>query len=131
MTDRIAPTNAAQILEGTISLLSDPSKWGKDVMAVDATGETVQPYDNSATCFCILGAISRAAYGIVPDGDIREFFMETYNIQKFEDSAIAHVLTVTNSRYGVDVPTFNDKIASHESVMSVLNRALELAKEKA
>ena len=43
-------------------LLEDPKRWTRGVFARDEAGKKVQSTDESAVCFCVMGAISRV-YG--------------------------------------------------------------------
>lgn len=40
-------------------LISEPSKWTQHVIAKDSKGERVTAHDQSATCFCLYGALRR------------------------------------------------------------------------
>lgn len=50
------------ILTETRSCLTKPERWTQSVFARTATGEDCAPTYNKATCFCLLGALTRAMY---------------------------------------------------------------------
>lgn len=52
---------AAQTLQGAIDLLSRRGGWTKGEAAKDSAGNSVYVHDEDATCFCVFGAVRRAA----------------------------------------------------------------------
>jgi hypothetical protein len=103
----------AEILRTARDLISDPEKWIKGADALpsrDADPETdeVDPLDDRALCFCVGGAISRAAGG---DSD------EAY------EAARAFAQAADNSSYPF---TFNDRESTtHADVLAALDKAIE------
>ncbi len=69
MTHVMTVEQQAMVLKGTIELFDgDETKWVKAAYAFDAGGESPSYPDDPATCWCMLGGLSRAAWttGYVP-----------------------------------------------------------------
>jgi hypothetical protein len=57
----------SQVLSDLLSidaLLSDETKWCRDVFARDKAGRAVSPYNPCARSWCLAGAIARACGGL-------------------------------------------------------------------
>ena len=63
-------TVQTQVLINARALIADPAHWTSDTLARTANGHHVDWYDRSATKWCAMGAIYRAAYDLV--GDLKE-----------------------------------------------------------
>ena len=59
-----------QVLINARALIADPQQWTSDTLARTTSGYHVDWHDHSATKWCAMGAIYRAAYDLV--GDPRE-----------------------------------------------------------
>src|ERR1700694_5123421 len=59
-----------QVLINARALIADRAHWTTGTLARAAAGHEVQWYDHSATKWCAMGAIYRAAYDLV--GDAKE-----------------------------------------------------------
>ena len=125
MTHPIQATTPVEVLERAIILLSKEDAWTKGTMAKNPIGHNVQPYDQSASCFCTLGALERAARGIIQPEDIGAFYAKE-DAMNAEVAAANFVSDVLFGRRGVySIPGFNDAWdTTHEEVISVLHQAL-------
>lgn len=50
---------AAAVLSDALALISAPSKWARDAVALDANGSEVKPVSDRAKRFDMIGAIQR------------------------------------------------------------------------
>lgn len=55
----MADLTVVEVLEGAADLIA--SGWTKEALARNAEGKTVEPEDDDATCWCLMGATDRAA----------------------------------------------------------------------
>ena len=55
--------NAIALLQQAKGLIDEPNRWTRGFMARDKFGTVVDPRDPAARCFCIIGALHRAAPG--------------------------------------------------------------------
>ena len=60
-------TVRTQVLINAHALIADPAHWTSDTLARTADGHHVDWYDYSATKWCAMGAMYRAAYDLVGD----------------------------------------------------------------
>ena len=58
----------ANILGRARQILATPAHWTQDAMARDAAGNPVHPQSPAAVCWCIGGALSRAAAELAGPG---------------------------------------------------------------
>jgi hypothetical protein len=65
----VTTTVQKQILINARALIADPAHWSSGRLATAADGGQVDPCDPSATRWCAVGAIHRAAYDLVGDRD--------------------------------------------------------------
>lgn len=104
-----------QVLINARALIADPAHWTRGTLACDANGRTVEWHDQSATKWCAMGAIYRAAYDLV--GDQREATRIGDEVAK----------TVRPNRwFGGGLPVINDA-RGHAAVLKVFDKALEAA----
>jgi hypothetical protein len=99
-----------------LQLLSNPARWGKNRMAVDADGKGVRLDDSKAVKFCLLGGVKKS----YPDGSWQA-------IQKVSD-AIAKLfpnrLYARTGNCDINLHRFNDTPATtHADVLKVLTLA--------
>lgn len=130
MNTPIQATNPVEVLERALDLLSDPAKWTKSALAKDAIGKSVQPYEPTATCFCMMGAMERAARGILENHQIREFYANEHALDAEVEAQImvSHVLKARRGIYSI--PGFNDHYnTTHDEVVSIMTEALAKARE--
>ena len=52
---------AVEILQGAASTISKPDKWARGWYALNEDGDHVDPADEDAICWCILGAMLKVA----------------------------------------------------------------------
>lgn len=64
-------SNTHKILVAARALIAEPGSWVKGTMAVTTKGQNTMPTSRSATCFCSLGALSRATHDLGLTGDDR------------------------------------------------------------
>jgi hypothetical protein len=53
-----------QILRRARELISDPERWTTELAARDECNGSVAPWDESAVCWCAVGAMERAAHDL-------------------------------------------------------------------
>jgi len=102
-----------EILKGARAILSDPDHWTREFQARNAGGDPVAWKRPEAECFCLMGAINRAAYDINL-GYTEEAYEAMNVVERF----------ITNS-----IPAFNDNpTTDHEAVIKTLDSAIELSR---
>lgn len=122
------PTNPVEIIEGMLVLFSDEAKWTKNLLAKNADGQDVACDSPEATCFCMMGGIDRVTYGV--EGETNEEATCMIPDLKAEIDTYDYIHNAVVEKGGSSIPSFNDS-TDYPTMMTVLNRALELAKEKA
>lgn len=55
----MSTTEALEKLKEVRELLGDESRWTRRTMARDRVGESVSPVDDTAVCWCLVGAIRK------------------------------------------------------------------------
>lgn len=91
-------------LIATRALVDTPDKWTKHHMARNSEGWIVPPNDKSATCFCLLGAISAAT---------REW--------DEQDNAAIHLRAILKN----SVSGFNDRPdTTHAMILELIDKAI-------
>jgi hypothetical protein len=109
---RIAST--ADILREARALIDTPEKWTQDAEARDADGNEVLYNDPSATCFCAIGAMSRAADEYSPSRETRILRRAVFG------------------DVWRPIPSWNDAPeTSHADVLEAFDRAITLAEQAA
>ena len=103
-------------LRAARELLSDPDRWTKGVGARDAFGRPVSVHDESARCWCALGAVVRSS--AEPFGDA---------LSTAAKSAL-HVSLLAGEDY---VWEFNDAPrTSHAMMLAMFDRAISRLEEE-
>jgi hypothetical protein len=104
-----------QVLINARALIADPAHWTRGVLACNANGRKVQWHDQSATKWCAMGAIYRAAYDIVRDPQ--------------EATRIGNELAKNacpNRWFRGGLPSINDR-RGHAAVLKLFDKALQAA----
>lgn len=130
MNTPVQATTPVEVLERTLETLSDERAWTQYSRAKTALGSSIEPYNKEATCFCMLGAVERAARGIIEPNQIIEFFA-TPTALDAEVAATRFIGNVIYGRRGIhSIPAFNDsERTTHNEVISVLTQALADARK--
>jgi hypothetical protein len=111
MTTATTERSVVDVLRAAREQISDPKWWIKDDYARDRYGNSVQPDDPAATCFCSIGALCNVQ-GLSPDeGD------------SLENPALAMLCKAAGSN---SIATINDA-GTHKGVLALFHRAIELA----
>ena len=101
-----------QVLINARALIADPAHWTRGTLACTAHGLPVAWHDQSATKWCALGAIYRAAYDLV--GDPKEAARIGNQVAK----------SISRSRWlGGRLPIMNDT-RGHTAVLAAFDKAL-------
>lgn len=104
----------AEILRKARALIDAPEKWTRGALARDADRIPQWPADESATCFCSLGAIVKASG--------REAGQE-----HAPDTASRRAM---ERAIGQNIETWNDDPATtHADVLAAFDRAIALAEQ--
>lgn len=101
----------SEMLEKAKAVIADPSHWTQGWFAKDAAGRDTFSLRSDAVCWCSMGALNKAGFG--PWG-------ETF--------AIAFEAALVEIGYDGGIASYNDN-HTHEEVMKVWDRAIQLAKE--
>jgi hypothetical protein len=101
-------TAILKALEGAHTLISDPKAWTTKTIARDATGFDRHAIDKRATCFCLIGALTKAAYDMDETAYTGLVYQCTEVIQTQIAGPIAH---------------FNDT-QGHAAVLELLSKAI-------
>lgn len=107
--------------------INTPDKWFKGEWAVNKDGFPVRSYSNDAVCFCSAGALNRTQHRLVEnDGPWNED-----KVSRLADMAAFYLRKVCFNLHGINFINFNDRESTtHEEMMNVWDKAIELAKEK-
>lgn len=104
-----APQTPAEVLRAARALIEVPERWTKCAFARDAKGIVVSEDEESAVCFCVLGAIYRHPPSPLTDG-----------ARWFLDESLPETF--------LGVGTFNDHPSTtHADVLALFDRAIALA----
>ena len=104
-----------QVLINARALIADPAHWTRGTLACTANGRRVEWHDQSATKWCAMGAIYRAAYDLV--GDQKEATRIGNEVAK----------SVCPTRWlRGDLAGMNDT-RGHAAVLAVFDQALQAA----
>lgn len=96
------------ILRAARDLLSDPTRWGTEHLAVDHEGLSTETHSQHAQCFCAMGAIMRVSKSGYP-----------------EVQAIRALGAQLPARFFGQVAKFNDDFeTTHADVLRAFNRAI-------
>jgi len=99
------------ILKETKCLLSSPNAWIKNSAAQDKNGKPTYPFSADAVCWCISGALDKAAA------------FETSGYQKARD--------ILESLINQPIPMWNDtRGRTHKEVLELLDQAIKLAENE-
>lgn len=118
------------LIDGSLELLQDPAHWAKGFYGYDARGEQVFANDEQAVCWCLLGAIVKAAKNrggeTRPHADGLVTFMWKY--MKDDPRAL-----VKDSNCNVrTLSCFNDhENTTHEDVLELFRKARKEIEEGA
>ena len=104
-----------QVLINARALIADPEHWTTGALACAADGHQVEWHDHSATKWCAMGAIYRAAYNLV--GDPREATRIGNEVAK----SVCPMRWFRGSLH-----TINDA-RGHAAVLAVFDKALQAA----
>lgn len=111
----VEEVTAVYVLTETRKLLSVPERWTKKQFARDALGGTADPTGPLAVCFCVEGAIHRAAVG---DAHIEARLAAKQILRQAIGLGVLDGL-----------PGWNDAPErTHAEVLAAFARAIELAK---
>lgn len=101
-------SSTKKVLEETLRIIESPERWTQGVAARDKHGNPCMATDDAARCWCVLGALSRAAENIPKGWDARG---EAYDI-------LASCLPG-----GMSIGLYNDR-GKHEDAVRLLKNAL-------
>lgn len=105
-----------EVLEAAKKIIED-NTWIKFHFAKDDDGNAVETNHSSATCFCAVGALSRAA------GDDTTIYLSAIDIMNKAVNDLTRKTPTWTSQY-------NDHVAnSKEDIYKLFDKAIELAKE--
>lgn len=101
----------SEMLEKAKAIIADPSHWTQGWFAKDAAGNDTFSLRSEAVCWCSMGALNKAGFG--PWG---ECFAPVFEVALME------------AGHTQGMASYNDT-HTHEEVMKVWDRAIQLAKE--
>lgn len=108
--------NTVELLESAKALIIDPDRWTKSEYARSVNYEACSPNSDAAFCWCALGAVRKAG-DFRSDGNPGRDYLEK--------------VIASDGKY-ISVDDFNDlPDTTHSDVISLFDRAIELAKEEA
>ena len=107
---------AKQILISAKLKIEDPQSWGQGSYATDVSGKPVYISSDHAARFCLIGAVSRAAFDIAGPGYVDE--------KDFDEACDAMSSALPKSFSG-GITLYNDS-HSHRSVVRLINKAINL-----
>jgi hypothetical protein len=104
-----------QVLISARALIADPARWIQRMYACTASGQKVAWYDQSASKWCAMGALYRAAYDLL--GDPKEATL-------IGNAAAKSIRPRRRFRGGL--PALNDT-QGHAAVLAAFDEALQVA----
>lgn len=110
---------SSAIIAGVIALFKKPKAWTKDFYAYDKNHKTCSSTSPDATCFCLIGGVTKAAHdlGSIQYADVRHALL-------FVNRAIAP----NRDPDGVSTAVWNDRPErTLPEVRAVLRQAYKLA----
>lgn len=102
-----------ELLVEAKALIEDESKWARGYYARGKNGELREPTEDGATCFCSIGALMKVLNGYD--------YPESLQIDRAE-----RVLNKCVGGNGSIIGFNDDRSNSHEDVMAVWDKAIEL-----
>lgn len=106
------------------SILSQPGAWTQRAMARKADGTSTEADDPAATCFCLMGAMSRArlTVGETP---------EAWAVAEPAYRALLRAIEIRTDGRSRWVYEFNDYVAADPaSVLDVIDTAMEVIRKE-
>lgn len=103
-------------LQQTKALIDDESKWAVGTLARDAKGNPANVDDDTATCFCTLGAVRKLSYNALHDKH------NPYSLSNTRNLAVS----LLQEQMDDNIPYFNDH-NDHDDVMNAFDRAIAKA----
>ena len=109
-----APLSIADVLDAAADLIEPEGSWTQGSYAKDAAGRQVLSTDESAVCWCAVGAITRVSGGGLPAASARR-----------------HLAAFCNLRQTEDITDWNDWSGrEHSGVVGTFRKAAALAREQ-
>lgn len=103
-----------RLLEGARTILTPPSAWTRHVPARNKHNQPVIPFDNTATCYDIVGAIMVIA--------------DRAQLKAQQHNTIMYLRTFTD---GKEIGRWNDeKGRTHADVLTMLDKAITQLKSE-
>ncbi len=99
-----------KIIEQTIELINDETKWTREAYARNNHGMKVNAYSPEATCWCVLGAIWKLS------SSEKEFSKIETNLNAF-----------SNSKYQISIAAINDNIGREEVIKILQEYVVSIA----
>lgn len=106
----------SEILISARGLLANVDSWGKGYYAFNKSQDMREVGDSDATCFCMIGALAKAAGSFTGVG----------GYEQSEHPEIEYLAKVV----GEHVPNYNDHPdRTHAEVIAAFDKAIELAQK--
>lgn len=110
--------STVEILKGWRELIAAPDRWTKWEFARFKNGDPCHYENLHAQCFCVLGALGKAA-------GHADFTVEAKH-------KLYAALRITGNDGAISIAAFNDRDETqHTDVLTVLDKAIELASAEA
>lgn len=106
--------DTVQILKEARALIADEKNWTQDSFARNSAGETTEPADDEAVCYCAIGALAKVAR-LSPECNL-----PAENLVEEEALMLGWI----------NVPEFNDN-HTHAEVLALFDRAIARAESEA
>ena len=122
---------AINILKATREIVSDPANWTQGALSRDSNGARTNILDPRTTCYCTLGALTKAMTDrvmavkkLVPE-DCYPELADQYDVHFNEITAFLDKLA------GDDIVNFNDDPdTTHADVINLLDLAVDTVEER-
>lgn len=118
-----ATTSATHHLQRAKAFIVDPACWTQNAFAREASGGSLSPVARRATCFCALGALSRAGFTDGPGPghsfEAQEFLTTAARLMGYDTPAELNDTTTPK-----DGDTY---VSAHARVMRMFDKAIQLA----
>lgn len=113
-----------EIFNNMEALLLNPASWTQFELAKDAAGHVVSPFEQTASCFCTLGAKRRALGPEVPLRDVLSRDVNNRLAAAVRTLFPERVSDISSDRLSRVVSAFNDDpLTTHDDVLSVIRLA--------
>ena len=113
---------ALQLLEEAKATIQDSKRWTQNAFARDKDNNKVSSRTPTAVCWCSLGALNRIQ-------DTGGEYLKAVQLLTKAVQLLTKAVQLLTKAAGTEVAEYNDS-STHEEVLAMWDKAIELAKEE-